>query len=188
MTAQAGPDRSTGWVWLALVAVVLLCPGSCGYFVVNAMFEQREELSAKSTRSAPPPVQVVPTGRIGKEVRDGDFAFVVTKVNRSKVAGDPRSKVMQQTAKGEYLIVHLRVTNIGDRAQSFLASIQKLDSNGHVFRADEMVSVWSNSASVEIKPGRSINALVAFDVPPGMPAGVIELHEAPMSKGAVVQL
>lgn len=175
------------WQWIALIAVLILCPGSCLYYVAASVTAyQKRESSAQQVEYTP--LAPAPPARVGKEVRDGAFAFVVTKVSRSRVAGDPRNKVMQEKAEGEYLNVHLRVTNRSDEPQTYLASVQKLQTGGHEYTADQDVSVWTNSSSVQIEPGRTVEVTVSFDVPVGTPAGVIELHEAPMSTGAEVQL
>lgn len=61
---------------------------------------------------------------IGEEVRDGKFAFVVTSVDRSRIAGDPTNEFMQELAQGEWLNVHVAVRNIGDEAPTFFATNQ----------------------------------------------------------------
>ncbi|HEX2211934.1 MAG TPA: DUF4352 domain-containing protein [Mycobacterium sp.] len=175
------------WQWTALIAVLILCPGSCLYFVAASLtsHHKRQSSAQHVEYAAPAPA---PPARIGKEVRDGAFAFVVTKVSRSRVAGNPRNKVMHQKAEGEYLNVHLRVTNRSDRPETYLATVQKLRAGDRQYTADEQASIWNHSASVQIQPGKSVDVIASFDVPVGTPAGVIELHEAPMSMGAAVQL
>jgi hypothetical protein len=126
----------------------------------------------------------VPLGDIGHEVRDGKFAFVVTSVDSSKVAGDPTSPNRQVTAQGVFVNVHLRVTNIGDRPQSFSASDQKLWSvRGQQFNADMMAA-----GNVEINPGNGIDATVSFDVPPGTQLARVELRDSASSGGVKVYL
>ena len=111
-------------------------------------------------------------------MRDGKFAFVVTSIDRSKRGGDPSNGFMQETAQGEYLNVHMTVSNVGDRSQTFFATNQKLMTGGRQFEADTMVSVWDGSTNVDINPGNSINATASFDIPAGTPPGTIELHDS----------
>ena len=95
---------------------------------------------------------------------------------------------MTETAQGEYINVHMIVQNIGDRAQTFFATNQKLITGGREFEADTMASVWSGGANVEINPGNNITAVVSFDVPPGTAPGVLEVHDSMFSGGAEIQL
>jgi hypothetical protein len=119
--------------------------------------------SATAAAPAPPPA---PMATIGQEVRDGKFAFVVESVHRSKVAGDPSNPYMTVTPQGEFINVHMIVQNIGDRAQTFFATNQKLIAGGREYEANTMASVWTGGANVNINPGNAIRAVVSFDVPP----------------------
>jgi hypothetical protein len=74
-------------------------------------------LTAPQVPPAPPTSPTV-LPRIGQEVRDGKFGFVVTSVNRSKIAGNPTNPYMTTKAQGEFLNVHLTVTNTGDKPQT----------------------------------------------------------------------
>jgi len=131
----------------------------------------------------------VPLGDIGQEVRDGKLAFVVTSVDSSKVAGDPTNPDMQVTAQGLFVNIHLRITNIVDRPQSFFATNQKLWSvGGQQFNADTIAAVWTAAGDVEINPGNSIDATVSFDVPPGTQLSAVELHDSAFSGGVKVYL
>lgn len=55
---------------------------------------------------------------VGQEVRDGPFSFIVTKVD------PPRKSIGTETAQGNYVAVHLKVTNIAKSRSSFGASIR----------------------------------------------------------------
>lgn len=126
---------------------------------------------------------------IGQEVRDGKFAFLVTSVDRSKTAGDPGNQFEVVTAQGEFLNVHLAVSNVGDRPQTFMAANQKLQVGPDEFSANDMAAVWTASANVDINPGNSIQAVVSFDIPPTAPDdGVLILHDSVFSGGAKVSL
>jgi hypothetical protein len=64
-----------------------------------------------------------PSGKVvapaGSTVRDGKFEFQVLGVERSATK---EGVFKPEQAKGEFFIVHLRVTTIGDDARSFSAS------------------------------------------------------------------
>jgi hypothetical protein len=135
--------------------------------------------------SAPPPV-----GGIGQEVRDGNFGFVVTSVDMSKSAGGDFSNQFEIVpAQGEFVNVHLTVSNVGDRPQSFLAYNQTLQIGANQFSSNNAATMWTQGMTVEINPGNSIQALVSFDVPPG-PAndGVLTVHDSLFSGGASISL
>jgi Domain of unknown function (DUF4352) len=124
---------------------------------------------------------------IGQEVRDGNFGFVVTSVDVSKTAGDPSNQFI--TAQGEFVNVHLTVSNLGDRSQSFFASNQTLQIGANQFSSNNAATMWTQSMTAEINPGNSIQAVVSFDVPPGTSNdGVLTVHESPFSGGAKISL
>lgn len=124
---------------------------------------------------------------MGTEVRDGKFAFVVSNVETGKpVAGDPTNEYLQSKAKGEFVIVHVKVTNIGDKAQGFFVANQKLIAGGKTFEADSMASL--SAAQGDINPGLSTDVSIAFDVPVGTVPEAIELHDSMLSGGAKVKL
>lgn len=142
---------------------------------------------AAAPEPAVPATPVVLPG-IAEEVRDGKFAFVITSVDRSRIAGDLSNQFMQEEAQGEFINVHMTVTNIGDEAQTFFATNQKLVAAGREYEADGVVAMWTDSSSVEINPGNSITAIASFDVPPGTVAQTISLHDSMFSGGVDVRL
>ena len=192
--APSPQPKRRGVGWLIVVGVLIVCPGSCIYGLVSHDDKSARSNTTTSSRTASTPAfsapttSVKPAARIGQQVRDGKFAFVVTSIDRSKRGGDPSNEFMQETAQGEYLNVHMTVSNIGDRSQTFFATNQKLMTGGRQFEADTMVSVWDGSTNVDINPGNSINATASFDIPAGTPPGTIELHDSAFSGGVEVQL
>lgn len=129
-----------------------------------------------------------PTASIGQEVRDGQFAFTVTSVDRSKQAGDLTNQFEIVTAQGEFLNVHMTVKNTGDHAQTFFATNQHLKIGSNTYDANSMAALWTRSASETINPGNSIQAVVSFDVPPGTGGGTLQLHDSAFSGGTQVTL
>ncbi len=137
-----------------------------------------------ATNTAPPPL-----AGIGQEVRDGNLAFIAASVDQSKTAGDPSNKVETVIAQGEFVNVHLNVRNVGDQAQSFFASHQKLQIGDKQFSANDTAAMWIGSMTVKIKPGNSVQAVVSFDVAPGTSnGGVLTVHESIFSSGAKISL
>jgi cytoskeletal protein RodZ len=96
-------------------------------------------------------------------VTDGNFTFEVTGVETApsvKYGDAPVAK----TAQGEFLIVHMTVTDTGAMSATFLGTLQKL------------------------KAGGTKDVAIAFDVPPGTTPDSIELHGDPISSGVEVPL
>jgi hypothetical protein len=67
--------------------------------------------------------------------------------------------------------VQLNASNIGDQAQSFFASNQKLQIGDKKFSVNDSAAFWTQSMNVEINPDNRIQAVVSFDVPPGTSDG-----------------
>ena len=122
-----------------------------------------------------------------EEVRDGKFAFVVNSV--TTLVGTPPPGV--PTPMGEWRMVSITATNIGDQPQSFCPQNQKLiDVAGHDYASDGMAAIAMNENAiiVDMNPGFSVKVWVPFDVPPGTEVAVVELHDSAFSDGAWVNL
>ena len=89
-------------------------------------------------------------------------------------------------AKGEFYSVTLRVTNVGDKAQTFFGSNQKLIIDGKKYDASSSLSDehWME----ELNPGLGIETTVMFDVPPTAVPTAIEVHDSAFSGGTLVAL
>ncbi|MFD3591668.1 DUF4352 domain-containing protein [Nocardia sp. NPDC058640] len=127
----------------------------------------------------------------GATVRDGKFEFTVTGVDPPiQVVGD--NPYMQKTAQGEYILVHLTVTNTSNKPQSYWADNQELiDDKDRQFANDAVAGMYANDESVwgsDINPGNKIQVVVVFDVPVGTTPAALELHDSAFSNGARVSL
>lgn len=131
-----------------------------------------------------------PAAGIGTPVRDGKFEFTVTSIEPgvARVGDD----LFGEDAQGQFLLVHLRVTNIGDEAQMFDGSSQKLlDTAGRTHSADSAAGMYvgdSNSFLNQINPGNSVDGTVVFDIPADAAPASLELHDSPFSGGVTVAL
>lgn len=122
-------------------------------------------------------------------MRDGKFEFQVLGMTRAKQAGNLGNQFMIVDAQGEFIILTLSVTNIGDRAQSYFGTNQKLlDTAGRQYEANSTADMWMNDGTGEINPGNSIQVRAAFDVPPGTQPAELEVHDSAFSGGTSVQL
>ncbi|MFS0703625.1 DUF4352 domain-containing protein [Cellulomonas sp. 179-A 9B4 NHS] len=131
-----------------------------------------------------------PAAGVGTPVRDGKFEFTVTSVEPgvARVGDD----LFGEDAQGQFLLVHLRVTNIGDEAQMFDGSSQKLlDTAGRTHSADTAAAIYvgdSNSFLNQINPGNSVDGTVVFDIPADAAPASLELHDSAFSGGVSVAL
>jgi hypothetical protein len=122
-------------------------------------------------------------------VRDGKFEFRVLSMARAAQAGDLSNQFMIVDAQGEFIILTLSVTNIGDQAQSYFGTNQKLvDASGREYEANSAADMWANEGTGDINPGNSIQVQAAFDVPPGTQPAELEVHDSMFSGGAKVRL
>lgn len=144
---------------------------------------------AETTTSAPPAEPAAPG--IGVPVRDGKFEFTVTGVERpGKVIGP---EFLQEEAQGEFIIVRVNVTNIGDEAQTLDATGQVLiNDKGQELEASSAYFVLEDADKFfleNINPGNTVTgAPLLFDVAPGTVLDSIELHDSFFSGGVKVSL
>lgn len=127
---------------------------------------------------------------IGEKARDGKFMFTVTKVKPGVAMIG--SKDFGVEAQGQFVLVSVKVKNIGDEAQTMFGDNQTLFIDGKKFSADTEAAIYlddSNSLFEEINPGNSLNGVVVFDVPKNATAfEKIELHDSMFSGGVDVDL
>ncbi|QKG20514.1 DUF4352 domain-containing protein [Actinomadura verrucosospora] len=152
---------------------------------------------ASSPRSMPSRTAKATTSKtavvngIGREYRDGKFAFTVTKVKKGvKRVGD---EYFGSTAQGQYVLISVTVENIGDKARTFTAGNQTLyDTKGRKFDTDGGATVMmgdeSKSFLEQINPGNSVDGILIFDVPRGIRLKALDLHDSVFSGGVTVPL
>lgn len=135
------------------------------------------------------PADAQPAG-VGTPVRDGKFEFTVTGIEPgvARIGDD----MLGQDAQGQFVLVHLTVTNIGEEAQYFDGSSQKaFDAQGRELSADGSAAVYlgdANSFLNQINPGNSVTGTVVFDIPADAALTRLELHDSPFSGGVEVAL
>ncbi|WP_280439721.1 DUF4352 domain-containing protein [Nocardia cyriacigeorgica] len=186
------------WPWVLIGAVILLCGGCFGIVGVAANNSSDSDATFTSAANPDPGKPGEPgkpaekdsdTAPAGASVRDGKFEFTVTAVDPpiSTIGDNP---YMQKTAQGEYILVHVTVTNIGDRPQTYFSSNQKLfDDQGRRYENDTMAELNVNEhLSTPINPGNSVDVTIVFDVPVGTVPAALQLHDSMFSGGAKVAL
>lgn len=172
-------------VALAIGAIVLGF-GACSSLAGNDKRTETKSSSSTSTASAADSsmsVEDVPAPA-GSSVRDGKFEFRVIGTSRGETSMEDTFGT--EHAKGEFFVVRLEVTNIGDDARSFSATNQKLIINGNEYKATSFLndSSWSD----DINPGLGTTGQVVFDIPKGAVPTAIECHDSMFSGGALLAL
>lgn len=128
---------------------------------------------------------------IGTPVRDGKFEFVVTGVERpGSVIGEG---FLEETAQGEFVIIRVNVTNIGDEPQTLSSYGQVLyNDQGQKFEPSSAIFALEDADKFfleNINPGNTVTgAPLLFDVAPGTVLDRIELHDSAFSGGVDVSL
>ncbi|MEU8886654.1 DUF4352 domain-containing protein [Streptomyces sp. NPDC048442] len=127
---------------------------------------------------------------LGDAVRDGKFEFTVTRIQDGvrKIGSSDFGEV----AQGQFILVHLKVENVGAESQTFDGSDQKLiGPGGKEYSADTSAGIYlndSNSYLERINPGNSVAGVIIYDVPKSVIPQSIELHDSFLSGGVVVDL
>lgn len=142
----------------------------------------------KSDDSREKPKQV----GLNTPVRDGKFEFTVTAVDSGlQSVGD--NPYLTEEAQGQFVVVSLKVENIGDEPQSFSPSAQKAtDAKGRTFEADTTAQIALGGSDVtvwdSINPGNSVDVKLVFDMPKNARPAAVELHDSMFSGGVKVNL
>jgi len=176
-----------GGVILLIIVAAALGGGNSGTGTNTA--------TGTSNSQAAPAQAAAPAPGIDSKVRDGKFEFVITKVTHAKSVGDT-SLGLGDTAQGRYVILHIRVTNIGTEAQTLDDSAQYVyDAAGRKFSASTSADIdlggvngQSSTWFDDINPGNSVHGRIAFDLPAGDKAVKAELHDSAFSDGVTVKL
>lgn len=184
------PPRRRFLPWLVggAVLVALCCAG--GAVMLTLDVGDPAPSPAGADRRDPDTTHDAGTAGIGDPVRDGMFEFTVTGVDTGVArVGD---EVPGEQAQGQFVLVQVRVENIGEEAQYFAGSAQTLvDTDGREHSADEAAALFiegSDSLFTEINPGNAVDGVVVFDIPTDAVPAVLELHDSLLSGGVTVDL
>lgn len=122
---------------------------------------------------APPPAGAV----------DGPLTFAVTGVESTTTVTDPENDFLSKDAQGEFIVVHLTVSNTSPDPGQFLGTSQKLKAGDQVYTVDDQATFYVGGGFVDIPPGGQVEVGLAYDVPTGTVPDTIELHADPTSPG-----
>jgi hypothetical protein len=118
--------------------------------------------------------------------KDGDLTFTLDRVERDWVDPDH-----SRAPEGTWVRIPVTVRNVGDTAKTFAAEDQKLEEpGGQTLSPDTetMNAEFPGHTSVVVQPGSQSLVYLLFDVPFGVIANKIELHESAQSPGVTLDL
>lgn len=171
---------------LALIALLVIIQATYG----GGWTSLTPGNDSQSKVTSAPRTSAVVAG-IGTKVRDGKFEFVVTSIERPGKTL-PGKMDTTLTAKGEFVVVRVTVTNIGSVAQSLDCQCQVLfNDKGQKYGTSPSILATKDALKFVqlIEPGTTVtNALVLFDVAPDTKISDIELHDSSLTQGAKVTL
>jgi hypothetical protein len=166
-----------------LLVIILAASGGLGSDILNAFTSDPQPTATKAATAVAP--------GIGSKAVDGKFSFVVTGVERPGKTM-PGKNHTTLTAKGEFVIVRVNVTNTGAAAQSLDCQNQVLfnDKGTRYAPSPAILSTPDALKFVQlIEPGITVNSAdLLFDVAPGTKLSSIELHDTRLTRGVMVAL
>jgi hypothetical protein len=165
--------------------VQIASPGTDTTTEASESSEAPSETDGPGSSATPtnPPMAPGATG----DATDGPLSFTVhgIEVGSTVVMSDAP---LEKTAVGEYIVVHMTVTNVGTDPASFVGMFQTLHAGGTTYPLDDEATAYLEGTFADLEPGASADVSIAFDVPPGTPAEAIELHVDPSTIGTQVPL
>lgn len=148
-----------------------------------------EEAAAEEAAAEEPEAPAEDTSPgLNTAVQDGKFEFVVTAVETGlESIGEGFT---EEQAQGQFVLVHLSVTNIGDQGQTLFDSNQVLlDEQGRQHNTSS-ASIWLDDGLWldDINPGNSTEGVLLYDIPLDSVPAALELHDSMFSGGVTVAL
>lgn len=127
---------------------------------------------------------------IGDAALDGSFEFVVTEIETGVEAVG--NEFLGSEAQGQFVLVHLTVTNTGNEPQYFSDADQMmLDTEDRQHSADSEAGIYIGENDVllnEINPGNTASGVLVFDLPADAEPAGVQLHDSFLSGGVTVDL
>jgi hypothetical protein len=181
--------------WLSAIGAVVSIVGIILAAVVNVSFAKAVSgpgPAANSGSAAGGGTGGKPTAGIGQAVTSGDLQFVVTGKDTAHTLG---SDGLESHAKGKYVILDLKVKNVGKDSATFNAGPSQVayDSSGNKYETSDDAMMSGNSADQnsflqQLNPGQSETGRLVYDVPSSVNLVKVDLHGGMLSSPAHVSL
>lgn len=132
------------------------------------------------------------TVKLNEPARDGKFEFIVKGVECGKTTIGT-NEYLTKKAQGQFCLMTVNIKNIGNEAQGFFGSDQKLlNAQSQQFAADDVAGAYldQNYTTLfsNINPGNSVEGVIVFDVPADTQITQAQLHDSALSNGVKVNL
>lgn len=206
--APAPPKKGMGTGKLLLIIgaslIGLCCAGGIAAAAVGGVHRTAGSSGAVPAGSAEAakkaPAAATPTKRgpakaphptLGQPARDGQFEFIVQKVDCGKATvGD---ELLNKPAQGQFCLITVEVKNIGREPRMFDGGNQRATGLGGVkYENDGVAELYANKDSKTfldtINPGNSVTGVLVFDIAKDGKMVGLELHDSLFSGGATVEL
>ena len=130
--------------------------------------------------------------KLNEAARDGKFEFIVKGVECGKTTIGANQYITKD-AQGQFCLMTINVKNIGDKAQGFFGTNQKLlNAQNQQYAADDAAGVYidQNYSTLfsNINPGNSVEGVIVFDIPKDQTPVTAELHDSSFSNGVKINL
>jgi hypothetical protein len=130
-----------------------------------------EEPAAPPAETEAPPAEEEPSepagAGVGEAVAVGDFEYNVSGIECGVESIGPDG--FGEEPQGQFCIVSLSVTNVGDSAETFFTdNVVLLNDAGQEYSADDVASLYiegNDTFLTEVNPGNTLEGSVAFDIP-----------------------
>ncbi|MGN7310396.1 DUF4352 domain-containing protein [Alkalicoccobacillus gibsonii] len=112
--------------------------------------------------------EVEETVKMGEPLDVNEIIFTVSDITTADTIGND---FINETAKGEFLLVSVSVENSRTEKLSMSSNYFKLIAGGATYESDVSYSIYLEDDSIiyeDINPGLTLSGVVPFDVPPGL--------------------
>lgn len=174
---RPGPQRAWAgieWKRLPTGFWVMIAGAALLFGAISASLGAVIALSVQNPQSVPHSLE---------EVRDGKLGFTLMNVETA-------SKAKHIDARGKFVIVTMKVQNIGDRPHTYSADEQTLiDSAGREHKPHPSASTVLNAEdTTAMNPGFEVTVKVPFDIPVNATPAVLEVHDFVFSGGNYIRI
>jgi len=179
-------------VLLVLLVVVLSSANrtdpSSGAALPGAQDSSVPRPTGGPTTTRPPSPTPEPTAGLGVPVRDGQLEFTV----RSWRCGVRQlgRGLFTREPQGQFCLAEVRARNIGSDARTLFEAWEKLRDGGKTYSADFPARFFVGKQTLwdQVNPGNTVRGTLVFDIPTDARPEGLELHDGPVSGGALVPL
>ena len=172
--------------WVGIAVLVLI--------VIGALSGNKGGSTNKTSSTTNNKTNEAPkTAGLNETVQDGDLAFTVLGVEKSKTLGN---SFTQKTAQGTFYVITVKIENKGNKTTSFDSSMAKVkDDQGREFERsiDGQTAKGLSQGQVDlflqqIQPSLSVTGDLVFDLPDGLKNPILSLKGSLFNQGVGVKL